>query len=154
MATSRLERIGTIFSRTEGLLLRGAMKPDDRPLWFDIYKAFPPTTEPKFARPKPENKPIRQILYKEDILRAKFHAKGHGLSSNMFSMNETYTKKLMQKFEQLKSESISEEELIEKCVAAVGSERQTESTKTTTKNPDSVSSHVLNEANLKNIFKE
>ncbi|XP_064071994.1 small ribosomal subunit protein mS23 [Vanessa tameamea] len=154
MATSRLERIGTIFSRTEGLLLRGAMKPDDRPLWFDIYKAFPPTTEPKFARPKPENKPIRQILYKEDILRAKFHAKGHGLSSNMFSLNETYTKKLIQKFEQLKSESISEEELIEKCVTAVGSERQTEATKTTTKNPDSVSSHVLNEANLKNIFKE
>lgn len=56
--------------RTESLLLKGPMKPDDRPLWFDVYRAFPPIVEPKFARPKPENKPIRQILYKEDIIRA------------------------------------------------------------------------------------
>ncbi|XP_050346136.1 28S ribosomal protein S23, mitochondrial [Nymphalis io] len=154
MATSRLERIGTIFSRAEGLLLRGAMKPDDRPLWFDIYRAFPPTTEPKFARPKPENKPIRQILYREDVLRAKFHAKGHGLSSNMLSLSETHTKRLILKYEELKTKSIPDEELIEKCVEAVGSERQIEATKSTTKNPDSVSSNVLAEANLKTIFKE
>lgn len=56
--------------RVEGLLLRGALKPDDRPLWFDVYKAFPPTVEPKFARTKIENKSIRQILYTEDIIRA------------------------------------------------------------------------------------
>lgn len=56
--------------RVEGLLTRGAMKPDDRPLWFDVYRAFPPVAEPKFARPKPEIKPIRPILYQEDILRA------------------------------------------------------------------------------------
>ena len=54
----------------KGLLSHGAMKPDDRPLWFDVYKAFPPKVEPKFARPKPEVKTIRQILYKEDIIRA------------------------------------------------------------------------------------
>lgn len=57
-------------NRVEGLLTRGAMKPDDRPLWFDIYKKFPPLMEPKFARPQPEIKPIRQILYQEDVVRA------------------------------------------------------------------------------------
>ncbi|XP_045448521.1 28S ribosomal protein S23, mitochondrial [Melitaea cinxia] len=154
MATSRLERIGTIFSRTESLLLKGPMKPDDRPLWFDVYRAFPPIVEPKFARPKPENKPIRQILYKEDIIRVKFHDKGYGLSSNMLNLTgETHTKKLIQKYEQLKSQGIPEEELIDKCALGVDSERQ-EASKTTPKNPDSVSSQVLAEANLKNIFKE
>lgn len=56
--------------RVEGLLSRGAMKPDDRPLWFDVYKAFPPITEPKYARPNLVVKEIRPILYKEDVLRA------------------------------------------------------------------------------------
>lgn len=58
------------FCRVEGLLKNGAMKPDDRPLWYDVYRAFPPAVEPKFARPTPEIKPIRQILYQEDIVRA------------------------------------------------------------------------------------
>lgn len=59
-----------LLHRVEGLLLRGGMKPDDRPLWFDVYKAFPPLAEPKFARPKPDIKPIRQIFYQEDAIRA------------------------------------------------------------------------------------
>ncbi|CAH2037259.1 unnamed protein product, partial [Iphiclides podalirius] len=123
MATSRLERIGTIFSRVEGLLTRGAMKPDDRPLWFDVYKAFPPIEEPKFARPKPEAKPIREILYKEDIVRAKFHVAGHGIGINMLSqVGETQIKRLIQQYEKLKSENVPENNLIEKSVAAVSAE--------------------------------
>ena len=54
----------------QGLLTKGAIRPDDRPLWFDVYRAFPPVVEPKFAKPKPEIKPIRQILYPEDAIRA------------------------------------------------------------------------------------
>ncbi|CAG5050076.1 unnamed protein product [Parnassius apollo] len=154
MATSRLERIGTIFTRVEGLLTRGAMKPDDRPLWFDVYKAFPPIVEPKFARPKPEAKAIRQILYKEDIIRAKFHAQGHGIGINMLSpAGETQVKKLIQQYEKLKSEGVPENELIEKSVAAVSTERQLDA-KISPKNPDSVTAQVLAEADLKNIFKE
>ncbi|XP_068631817.1 small ribosomal subunit protein mS23 [Battus philenor] len=154
MATSRLERIGTIFTRVEGLLTRGAMKPDDRPLWYDVYKTFPPDTEPKFARTKPEPKPIRQILYKEDVIRAKFHEKGHGLGTNMLNLSgETQTKRLIQQYEKLKSEGVPEIELIEKSVAAVSTERQIAS-KITPKNRDSVSGQVLADAQLINIFKE
>ncbi|CAH2266819.1 28S ribosomal protein S23, mitochondrial [Pararge aegeria] len=157
MATSRLERIGTIFSRAEGLLLRGAIRPDDRPLWFDVYKAFPPTVEPKYARPKPENLTIKPILYKEDVIRAKFHAKGHGLNVNMLSLTgETQTKKLVQKYQQLQSEGVAEEELVQKSAEAVGNARQatTETYKVVTKIPDSVTAKVLAEADLKNIFKD
>ncbi|XP_014366873.2 28S ribosomal protein S23, mitochondrial [Papilio machaon] len=154
MATSRLERIGTIFTRVEGLLTRGAMKPDDRPLWFDVYRAFPPNEEPRFARPKPEVKKIRQILYKEDAIRSKFHSEGHGLGINMLNPSgETQTKRLIQQYEKLKSEGVPEKELIEKSVAAVSVERQLAS-KTIPKNPDSVTAQVLGSADIKNIFKE
>lgn len=72
MANSRLERIGTIFSRTTALLKKGAIKPEDKPLWYDIYKAFPPKIEPTYSQPVSDIK-IRPIFYKEDELRAKYH---------------------------------------------------------------------------------
>ncbi|XP_059047115.1 small ribosomal subunit protein mS23 [Achroia grisella] len=161
MASSRLERIGTIYTRVEGLLTRGAMKPDDRPLWFDVYKAFPPITEPKFARPKPEIKPIRPILYKEDAVRVKFHSNGHGLGAvNMMNpTSETHTKKLLQEYEILKNEGVPEHELIEKSAAIVQNERNIErqevaKVKITSKNKEVSTPQTLAEADLKNIFKD
>ncbi|XP_022830675.1 28S ribosomal protein S23, mitochondrial [Spodoptera litura] len=157
MASSRLERIGTIYTRVEGLLTKGAIKPDDRPLWFDVYRAFPPLVEPKFAKPKPEIKPIRPILYPEDNIRAKFHSKGYGLGAiNMISQTETQTKRLIQQYTKLRSEGVSNKDLIEKAAEIVGSERQLEATKAkiTAESPGSVSAKVLAEVDIKNIFSE
>ncbi|CAG9786068.1 unnamed protein product [Diatraea saccharalis] len=161
MASSRLERIGTILTRVEGLLTRGAMKPDDRPLWFDVYRAFPPFTEPKMAKPKPEIKPIRQILYQEDIIRAKFHSKGLGLgTTNILNPNsETHMKRLISQYQKLKSDGVPEEELIEKSAEIVDGERQRqenikEPKYKNTVSPESVTTQVLAEADLKNIFSE
>ncbi|XP_030024948.1 28S ribosomal protein S23, mitochondrial [Manduca sexta] len=156
MASSRLERIGTIYTRVEGLLTKGALKPDDRPLWFDVYRAFPPKTEPKFAKPKPEIKPIRPILYKEDAIRAKFHSNGYGLATvNLLSQStETQTKRLIQQYKNLQSEGVPENEILEISAKAVANERQAEIPKISAKNPDSVTAQVLTEANIKNIFKE
>lgn len=47
----------------------GAMKWEDRPLWFDVYEAFPPKLEPEIDRP-PVMKEIKDIMYPEDIIRA------------------------------------------------------------------------------------
>ena len=55
--------------RTEGLLKAGAMKEAERPMWFDVYKAFPPKIPPRFDRTEPTD-PIRTIFYPEDIIRA------------------------------------------------------------------------------------
>ncbi|XP_041978138.1 28S ribosomal protein S23, mitochondrial [Aricia agestis] len=156
MATSRLERIGTIFSRMEALLKQGAIKVDDRPLWYDIYKAFPPIVEPKFARPPPENKTIRPILYKEDVVRAKFHAKGHGISTNLLvPSGETQTKRLLQKYEALKSEGVAEDEIIEKSVTAVSKERpEFEKEENVRVNKESATAQVLEGADIKNIFND
>uniref|UniRef100_A0A8D9BN21 Small ribosomal subunit protein mS23 n=1 Tax=Cacopsylla melanoneura TaxID=428564 RepID=A0A8D9BN21_9HEMI len=72
MASSRLEKVGTIFSRVTGLLRAGAMDVKEKPIWYDVYRAFPPKIEPLFSKPI-ENVPLREIIYPEDSIRAKLH---------------------------------------------------------------------------------
>ncbi|XP_014245407.1 probable 28S ribosomal protein S23, mitochondrial [Cimex lectularius] len=74
MAHSRLERIGTIYTRITGLIKSGAMKLEDRPIWYEVYEAFPPETPPLYSQ-KVSDKPIRDIFYPEDKIRALFHKK-------------------------------------------------------------------------------
>ena len=64
MAQSRLEKVGTIYSRVSGLLKSGAIKGEHRPLWCQIYEAFPPKYEPRWDR-QPECDTVRKILYQE-----------------------------------------------------------------------------------------
>ncbi|XP_034173709.2 mitochondrial ribosomal protein S23 [Osmia lignaria lignaria] len=71
MAHSRTERIGTIFSRVTALWKSKAITEESLPLWYNIYKTFPPKYEPRFDRPAPQ-KSVRNIFYEEDIVRAKF----------------------------------------------------------------------------------
>lgn len=52
-----------------GLLTSGAVKEIDKPLWYDVYEAFPPQQSPEYSRPEPTD-PVRNILYAEDIVRA------------------------------------------------------------------------------------
>ena len=81
MAQTRLEKIGTIYSRLLGLYKSGASKFENRPIWFDVYEAFPPKYEPRWDRHQlsygtggnvAKMSPPRNILYKEDIIRAQF----------------------------------------------------------------------------------
>ena len=66
------------FSRINDLVKSGVIAYDDRPLWFDVYKAFPPIRGPKFLEdPKPDElglvnvvDDVRPIFYKEDWARA------------------------------------------------------------------------------------
>lgn len=39
-----------------------------RPLWYDVYKAFPPKVDPVYYRPVPKVS-VRNILYDEDNYR-------------------------------------------------------------------------------------
>ncbi|CAH1732835.1 unnamed protein product [Aphis gossypii] len=77
MAGSRLEKLGTIFTRVNGLIKSGAMKVDDRPIWYDVYRAFPPESEPHYAKPSQSLK-IPDIFYPEDTFRATFHKETRG----------------------------------------------------------------------------
>uniref|UniRef100_UPI00358E9413 small ribosomal subunit protein mS23 isoform X2 n=1 Tax=Myxine glutinosa TaxID=7769 RepID=UPI00358E9413 len=73
---TRMYKVGSIYSRIQGLMRAGVLKYENRPLWFDVYKAFPPECEPLYQkRPLDEDKDdVREILYPEDEIRAIFFA--------------------------------------------------------------------------------
>lgn len=53
----------------------GVIKQDEKPIWFDVYAAFPPKREPLYEKPvrplkKHAEDPVPEILYKEDEIRA------------------------------------------------------------------------------------
>jgi len=55
--------------RIHGLLRTGAVHESERPVWYDIYAAFPPKIEPKYDRYVTDRAPVN-ILYHEDTIRA------------------------------------------------------------------------------------
>lgn len=56
-------------NRVTGLLETGAIK--EVPIWYNIYKKYPPKPEPRSDRPIPPQDPILEIVYEEDFERAK-----------------------------------------------------------------------------------
>jgi len=125
MAQSRLEKIGSVYSRISGLIKAGVIKPDQKPVWLDIYEAFPPKYEPRWDRQPltPIEQPLRKIFYPEDAVRAQYyeyfgHRKEfHELSdSTTNSMSQTF----IQKYETLKARGdIPSEDLFRATVDAL-----------------------------------
>uniref|UniRef100_A0A1A9X0R9 Small ribosomal subunit protein mS23 n=1 Tax=Glossina brevipalpis TaxID=37001 RepID=A0A1A9X0R9_9MUSC len=113
MAQSRLEKIGTIYTRVTGLLRSGAMKPEDKPIWYDLYEAFPPKLEPRYDRPA-ANVPIRNIFYKEDAIRAKFHKclKQPEMISLLAQKGETQSQQFIKIYDNLKSQGALDDEKV------------------------------------------
>ncbi|XP_023293545.2 probable 28S ribosomal protein S23, mitochondrial [Lucilia cuprina] len=127
MAQSRLEKIGTIFTRVTGLLRSGAMKPEDKPIWYDLYEAFPPKLEPRFDRPAPKDLPIRNIFYEEDVARAKFHKtmKQQEMINLFDRKRETQSQHFIKIYQGLKSQgALDEEKIFETSVELLQQERQ------------------------------
>ncbi|XP_050719244.1 28S ribosomal protein S23, mitochondrial-like [Eriocheir sinensis] len=122
MAGNRLDKIGTIFTRASGLLKSGAMKPQDKPIWYDVYEAFPPKYEPRYDRP-PAKKEIRQIFYPEDVIRGKFYRK-YG-SPGLINLSETSRRLsvcqlFVAEYERLQQDgSLTEEKLMEEAAIAL-----------------------------------
>nr|XP_006823193.1 PREDICTED: 28S ribosomal protein S23, mitochondrial-like [Saccoglossus kowalevskii] len=50
----------------------GVIKEKNKPVWFDVMKAFPPLEEPLYLR-KIDKRPLPNILYPEDKIRAQFY---------------------------------------------------------------------------------
>ncbi|KAK2495247.1 hypothetical protein MC885_011556 [Smutsia gigantea] len=99
MAGARLETVGSIFSRTRDLIRAGVLK--EKPLWFDVYNAFPPLREPVFRRPRlrygKAKAHIQDIFYHEDRIRAKFYA-AYGSGQKAFDLFNPNFKSTCQQF--------------------------------------------------------
>ncbi|XP_069703717.1 small ribosomal subunit protein mS23 [Periplaneta americana] len=164
MASSRLEKVGTIFSRIKGLLRSGALREEDKPIWYDVYKAFPPKYEPRFDRPAPDI-PIRNIFYPEDIIRASFHKQQKSLPSVNLSdqQSQTQTQRFISVYNRLKDEGKTpEEKLYSEAVDLMNAEKIAASDKEdvhkaeTTSIASSFQEAKKREANvdIKDIFKD
>ncbi|XP_026220243.1 28S ribosomal protein S23, mitochondrial [Anabas testudineus] len=78
MAGSRLEKFGTVFTRVRDLMRSGVIKPTEKPIWYDVYKAFPPKRTPLYVKPHnragtKKQETVPDIFYREDEVRAKFY---------------------------------------------------------------------------------
>ncbi|KAM4844800.1 small ribosomal subunit protein mS23 [Thomomys bottae] len=99
MAGSRLETIGNVFTRTRDLLRASVLK--EKPLWYDVYEAFPPLKEPQFQRPRlrygKAKAPIQDIFYHEDRIRARFYST-YGSGQKAFDLFNPNFKSTCQRF--------------------------------------------------------
>ena len=118
MSLSRLDKIGTVYSRMSFLVKHGAIRPEYKPIWLEIYEAFPPLHEPRWDRKsKKDGDQIPKILYKEDLARAKFY-KQFGERHEVYRMNDNCDESVSQRFvtkfveEERQNPSMSEEELL------------------------------------------
>lgn len=102
MAGSRLEKVGTVYSRVRDLMRAGVIKEPKKPVWFDVYAAFPPQREPVYVkpvrlmRPKAEGN-VPEIFYKEDQIRAKFYEL-YGNGPKAFELTKTNFVSMGQRF--------------------------------------------------------
>ena len=123
MAQSRLEKIGTIYSRVTGLYKSGAIKQEQLPLWYPIYEAFPPKYEPRWDRAA-EEKPLVKIIYPEDQVRAKFYRQfGDWEVVNLFSEEKPTSQLFVDKYLALaKAGTYEEQEIWDRTVSELESE--------------------------------
>uniref|UniRef100_K1PSU9 Small ribosomal subunit protein mS23 n=1 Tax=Magallana gigas TaxID=29159 RepID=K1PSU9_MAGGI len=98
MASSRGQFIGTIYTRTQGLIRSGAMRREKIPLWFNIYEAFPPLDKFNAEEKEPDQaRRIKRINYPEDLIRVKFYER-YGtpevvnLESNIDTLSQKFAK--------------------------------------------------------------
>ncbi|XP_024910771.1 small ribosomal subunit protein mS23 isoform X2 [Cynoglossus semilaevis] len=95
----------------------GVMQSNEKPIWYDVYKAFPPKRDPLYVKPytrvivkRPDLVP--EIFYKEDKVRAKFYEK-YGPSPRVFELIKSSHVSLSQKFVDKYTELQSQSELDE-----------------------------------------
>ncbi|XP_073418222.1 small ribosomal subunit protein mS23 isoform X1 [Dendrobates tinctorius] len=126
MAGSRLEKLGTVFSRTRDLMRAGVINPKEKPVWFDVYAAFPPKREPTYEKPLnrrnklPDN--VAEILYSEDVIRAKFY-ETYG-SSGIFNLYRKNFRSVCERFvetytELQKTGEVAEDKLFDEASKAL-----------------------------------
>ncbi|KAK3531513.1 hypothetical protein QTP70_023858 [Hemibagrus guttatus] len=108
MAGSRLEKVGTVFTRVRDLMRAGVIKESQKPVWFDVYSAFPPKREPVYVKPvrlsrRKTEENVPEIFYKEDQIRAKFYEL-YGNGPKAFDLTKTNFVSTCQRFVEKYSE--------------------------------------------------
>ncbi|XP_071391159.1 small ribosomal subunit protein mS23-like [Centroberyx affinis] len=117
MAGSRLEKFGTVFTRVRDLIRSGVIKESNKPIWYEVYKAFPPKKDPLYVKPQSmtftkKQEPVPDIFYKEDDIRAKFYDM-YGTGPRAFDLSRSNFVSTCQRFVEKYTELESQGELDE-----------------------------------------
>lgn len=110
---TRFEKLGTIFSRVTGLIRSGVMVQDDIPIWYLVYKRFPPKYEPHYSRP-PLDIQVKDIYYPEDKLRASMK---RWETLDLKSTSPNASQKLVASFKEKRSTTSNDAALIAELLA-------------------------------------
>lgn len=117
MAGSRLEKFGTVFTRVRDLMRSGVIKESEKPIWYDVYQAFPPKKEPLYVKPVTKiygkkQVTVPEIFYKEDEVRSKFY-KAYGTGPKAFELTKpnfvSSCQRFVEKYTELESRGEVEE---------------------------------------------
>jgi len=119
MAGSRLEKFGTVFTRVRDLMRAGVIKEKDKPIWYDVYAAYPPKRNPLYVKPftktvLTEDK-VPEIFYREDVIRAKFY-KTYGTGPRTLDLSKSNfvstCQRFVEKYNELQSTGDFEEDAL------------------------------------------
>ncbi|CAK9295517.1 unnamed protein product [Gordionus sp. m RMFG-2023] len=94
MAQAKFEKLGTIYTRIKGLIRGGALRFEDRPLWYDIYEKYPPINTQSVKNHIPK------LIYPEDYIRAYFYDNigQNGIINLLDPKTETICQKYVEKY--------------------------------------------------------
>ncbi|XP_015610204.1 probable 28S ribosomal protein S23, mitochondrial [Cephus cinctus] len=150
MAQSRLERIGTVYSRISSLLKGGALKDIDKPVWYTVYEAFPPKYEPRFDREAPKTKYF-DIFYKEDYLRMEFQERNKNLSTNLMdTRRKSRTQEFISIYHDMKKNGVHQDVCFQKSLDKLLEQRPTSTNRSQdTSSKSSITSSFSQEKNEK-----
>ncbi len=120
MSQSRVEKVGTVYSRAKALYAAGVIKKDAKPMWMDVYEAHPPKYEPRWDRLPTKTSKIPDIWYAEDAARAEFHRR-FGQGAEVHDLVEGRHPSICQRFvDAFKDSSVEDfEERFEEALEAV-----------------------------------
>uniref|UniRef100_A0A4W3I0H5 Small ribosomal subunit protein mS23 n=1 Tax=Callorhinchus milii TaxID=7868 RepID=A0A4W3I0H5_CALMI len=102
--------------RVRDLIRSGVIKQAEKPLWYDVYAAFPPKLKPLYMKPKERfgkiKDPIQEIFYQEDKIRGKFYELyGNGPKLDLTQSNFTSTcQRFVEKYQALEAQGETDEE--------------------------------------------
>lgn len=118
---TRFHKIGTIFSRVTGLIKTGVMRVQEIPVWYPVYKAFPPKYEPELSRPSLEIQ-IKDIYYFEDKMRAVIK---EGDILDLRDPNPNLSQQLVAEFRKLENNDDGMAEAMLQTVKSAGNRNRT-----------------------------
>ncbi|XP_075871138.1 small ribosomal subunit protein mS23 [Nelusetta ayraudi] len=102
MAGSRLTKFGTVFTRVRDLVHSGVITRSEKPIWYDVYAAFPPKREPLHMKPcaapfAQKVQPVAEIFYPEDEVKARFYEQ-YGMGPRPLDLSKSNFVSTCQKF--------------------------------------------------------